>query len=68
MKISRIVVIVSEEEFKDFKIQAITKGTTVPKLAREKLFPALPVASNSASKGSSHTLTRAEPLDAEVTR
>lgn len=43
--IRRIAIPVSETEFRDFKIQAITKGTTVPKLAREKLFPdAQPVA------------------------
>lgn len=66
--IRRIVVPVSEVEFRDFKIQAITRGTTVPKLAREKLFPATTVAPNSASKGASHTLTMVEPLDAEVTR
>jgi len=66
--IRRIVVPVSEVEFRDFKIEAITKGTTVPKLAREKLFPAITEAPNSASKGSRHTLTKAEPLDAEVAR
>lgn len=66
--IRRIAIPVSEVEFRDFKIQAINKGTTVPKLAREKLFPDAKEAPNTASKGSSHTQSRAEPLDAEVTR
>jgi hypothetical protein len=40
----RIMVPVSEQELRDFRIQAINKGVTAPKLAREKLFPgSLPV-------------------------
>lgn len=66
--IRRIAIPVSEVEFRDFKIEAITRGTTVPKLAREKLFPDAKEAANSASKGAGHTLTRVEPLDAEINR
>lgn len=50
--IRRIVIPVSEIEFRDFKIQAINQGTTVPKLAREKLFPAAPVATTNTEKPS----------------
>ena len=48
----RIAIPVSETEFRDFKIQAITRGTTVPKLAREKLFAeAKPVPTTPPAKG-----------------
>ena len=40
-----IVVPVTEEQFRTFKIEAITKGLTTPKLAIQRLFPdAQPVA------------------------
>lgn len=63
-----IVVPVSEVEFRDFKIEAINKGTTVPKLAREKLFLDAKEAPNAASKWASHTLTRGEPLERKLDR
>jgi len=39
MKLKRIMVPVTEEEFRDFKVEAIKKGTTPPKLARQRLLP-----------------------------
>lgn len=49
----RIVIPVTSTELRDFRIQAINKGTTTPKLARERLFPGtLPVkASAPVQKG-----------------
>jgi hypothetical protein len=35
----RIMVPVTDKELRDFRIQAINKGVTAPKLARERLFP-----------------------------